>query len=543
MYLFENPVLQRELLVNLRMTRAFVLLFFYLFLLGAVVYLAWPGEGERRLDLTTNPAAAKRLVNLFFLGQYLLASLMAPSFAAGAITGEKERKSYEMLLASPLRPGAIVLGKLLASLAHLAILIFCSLPIVMLCLPLGGVSLYEVLAMYLALIVSVLSFGMISLACSSYFSRTASSLVVAYLLILPLALTGVFFWNLLSEEGAIRLFFSVTVLPALGATICAILFFDTSKRLLHPPDVGSEGREVIDLEEESKQAVGLVIQRDQWPDKLFAPAKRTDLLPDGANPVFDKEMRSEIFAQGTLMLRVVIQVSMLLAIPLMALCLYVWPDEAPWYIGYVVLFNMLVGPVFSAGTVTSERERETLDLLLVTTLSPGQILWAKLVSGLRVSSVLTGFLLWPLILACVMVSYYWINLHIVAAYLTIIALTCLTTATIALFCSTLFRTTSISLMTSYLVIVTLFTLPVAVNFFAQTFFGETNAAQWIDQLSFTSPFSTAGALTIDLHLSGSNHVPPNWSMFYSYVAFYLAANALLIVGMLRLFNTRWRVSE
>ena len=77
---------------------------------------------------------------------------MAPSFAAGAITGEKDDKSYEMLLASPLRPGAIVLGKLLASLCHLAILIFCSLPIVMLCLPLGGVSLYEVLAVYLAVI-------------------------------------------------------------------------------------------------------------------------------------------------------------------------------------------------------------------------------------------------------------------------------------------------------------------------------------------------------------------------------------------------------
>ena len=34
MYLLENPVLQRELLVNLRMTRAFVLLFSYLALLG-----------------------------------------------------------------------------------------------------------------------------------------------------------------------------------------------------------------------------------------------------------------------------------------------------------------------------------------------------------------------------------------------------------------------------------------------------------------------------------------------------------------------------
>ena len=118
-------------------------------LLGGVVYIAWPGD--QTLDLTRNPEASQRLVDLFFLGQYLLASLMAPSFAAGAITGEKERKSYEMLLASPLRPGAIVLGKLVASLSHLAILIFCSLPIVMLCLPLGGVSPYEVFAAYLVI--------------------------------------------------------------------------------------------------------------------------------------------------------------------------------------------------------------------------------------------------------------------------------------------------------------------------------------------------------------------------------------------------------
>ena len=42
MYLLENPVLQRELLVNLRMLRGFVLLFAYVAMLGLVVYVAWP---------------------------------------------------------------------------------------------------------------------------------------------------------------------------------------------------------------------------------------------------------------------------------------------------------------------------------------------------------------------------------------------------------------------------------------------------------------------------------------------------------------------
>ena len=47
MYLFENPVLQRELLVNLRMPRAFVLLLLYQVLLAAVVYFAWPKDNLR----------------------------------------------------------------------------------------------------------------------------------------------------------------------------------------------------------------------------------------------------------------------------------------------------------------------------------------------------------------------------------------------------------------------------------------------------------------------------------------------------------------
>jgi ABC-type transport system involved in multi-copper enzyme maturation permease subunit len=537
MYLFENPVLQRELLVNLRMTRAFILLGCYLGLLAIVVLLAWPEE--RQLDLT-NPEAARRLVNLVFLGQYLLASLMSPSFAAGAITGEKERKSYEMLLASPLRPGAIVLGKLLASLAHLLLLIVASLPIVMLCLPLGGVSLYEALAAYLALVLSVITFGMISLAASSYFRRTSAALVVSYLLILPLALAGAWAWIAMSGQGQLRLGVTVIVLPALSAAVCGWLFYRTAARLLHPSDLGSEGKEVVDLEAEAREAVGLVIQSDQFPDWLFAPRKRDDLLADGANPVFDKEMRSEIFSQGTLMLRVVIQVSMLVAVPLMAICLYAWPDLAPWYIGYVVLFNMLVGPVFSAGSITSERERETLELLLTTTLSSQQILWAKLLSGLRVSSVLTMFLLWPLVLAVLMVNTYWSNPLSVVGYFVLILVVCLTTATVALFSSVAFRKSSISLTTSYLAIALLFTMPLAVSYFSQTFFAGTEWSDWAGRLSFVSPFAVAFQMPIDTMMPGATPGQIEWAQVAMFLGFYLVLNAALLIAMGWLFNVRWR---
>ena len=193
-------------------------------------------------------------------------------------------------------------------------------------------------------------------------------------------------------------------MPGIAAAICVALFVNTTPRLLHPPDVGSEGKEVVDLEQEAQEAVGLVIQRDQFPDRLFAPPKRDD--SDGGrcesrlrqgDPQRDLQPGHADAAAGDPGQHVP-------GDSVMAVCLFMLPHMAPWYIGYVVLFNMLVGPVFSAGSVTSERERQTLDLLLTTTITPWQILWGKLIAGLRVSSVLTLFLVWPVLLACLMVT-------------------------------------------------------------------------------------------------------------------------------------------
>lgn len=548
MYLTQNPVLQHELLSNLRMPRAFILLAVYVGLLGGVVLLAWPQD--QTLDLA-QPVAAKRLVNLFFLGQFMLAAMMAPSFTAGAITGEKERHSYEMLLASPLRPGAIVLGKLLAALLHLGILMLCSLPIVMLCLPLGGVGIYEVFAAYFAMICAIGLFGVISLWASSYFQRTSASLLVSYLLILPLAIVGVLIWNALGADGERRIAIVTTVIPIACAALSAVLWYDICQRLLYPADLGSGGEEAIDLETEAREAVGLYIKRDEFPDKLFAPPKRTDFLAEGANPIFDKEMRSEIFAQGTLMLRVVIQVSMGLALPLMAACLYIYPWLAPWYMCYVILFNMLVGPVFSAGSVCSERERQTLDLLLTTLISSWQMLWGKLLSGLRVSSVLTGFLLWPVLLACLMPLDYWRNLPTMAGYLLIIGLGCLTTAMTALFCSTILSKTSTSLITSYAIIIGLFGAPVAADFFAQTFFAGTPAASVVNKASAVSPFAATFALPLKIESRGEGansaaakaQAAGDLPVFLTHITWALLYNTLLLAIVVWLFHARWRVAD
>lgn len=526
MYVLDNPVLQRELLVNLRTNRAFLLLGIYQLLLAAVVLVAWPSD--ERLDLTTSPEAAKNLVNLFFLGQYVIASLMAPSFAAGAVTGEKERHTYEMLLASPLRPGAIVLGKMVASLTHLGMLILASLPIIVLCLPLGGVSVYEVLAAYLGLIVSVILFGAIGVFCSSYFSRTSSSLVVSYLVILPLVIAGVLFWQTLEGDGTLRLQIALLVVPAFLLSAVVLMCSAAAGRMLYPPDVGSEGKEVIDLEREAEEAVGLVIQPDQFPDRLFAPPKKQQLMPDGRNPVYDKEIHSEIFSQGTLMLRLVIQISMLLAIPLMGVFLFWQIERCAWFSVYVIVFNMLVGPVFLAGSMTSERERQTLDLLLTTTLTPWQILSGKFVVGFRISAVLTSFLLWPLLLGTALNNSFWSNWAAVLAMFLVVLVVCLVNAVLALACSLFSRKTSIALLSTYVLLLLLYVAPPALLSLGEILNFAQDVVARIEWLGISSPFSALFAIPLDQNLKLTfDDEPANVGNIAVVVGYFLFSSVLI----------------
>jgi hypothetical protein len=160
-----------------------------------------------------------------------------------------------------------------------------------------------------------------------------------------------------------------------------------------------------------------------------------------------------------------------------------------------------------------------------------------------------------------MVSVYWSNWLSVVAYLLIVLITCLTTAMIALFCSVLFKKTSQAMMTTYMAIIVLFTAPLAVQFFADTFFPYDGDRPEINRTTlqirnagFTSPFAAAQAVPLDAQtLSSSGDTPGsvndaqraaigNWPLFLGYVGFSLGLDGLLLLTMMWLFNTRWRVA-
>ncbi len=100
-------------------------------------------------------------------------------------------------------------------------------------------------------------------------------------------------------------------------------------------------------------------------------------------------------------------------------------------------------------------------------------------------------------------------------------------------------------MCSYLVIIVLFCVPLAVNFFATEFFPLHPSTQYVEWTGLTSPFAAAFAIPLDMDLvpgDATDAVQGNWLLYAAYAGFTSAMNLFLLSIMVWLFNVRWRVA-
>jgi hypothetical protein len=137
---------------------------------------------------------------------------------------------------------------------------------------------------------------------------------------------------------------------------------------------------------------------------------------------------------------------------------------------------------------------------------------------------------------------YWENILTMLAYFLIVGLTAVTTAMTALFCSTVFRKSSTSLMCSYLVLATIFLVPIAARVFTETFAAGTKASNVVSIFESASPFAAAFNLPLTIDGEG-NAARIDIRIFFGFLLFAVVYNSALLVGMIQLFKVRWRVSE
>ena len=196
------------------------------------------------------------------------------------------------------------------------------------------------------------------------------------------------------------------------------------------------------------------------------------------------------------MLRLVIQISMLLAIPLMGVLLFWQTQHCVWFPIYLIAFNTMITPVFLTGTMTSERERQTLDLLLTTTLPFWKILWGKFIVGARISVVLTGFLSFSMLLGVMLNETFWSNGPLVMGMFAIPAMVCMVNAAVSMTVSVLSRRSARALLAIYAILLLLYFAPPLATALMQGVANADGIASALTWLGIASPISALFALPI-----------------------------------------------
>jgi ABC-2 type transport system permease protein len=172
----------KELRGRMRGMRAFIVLTVYLGLMSAfmaIIYLTFTSFNDN-----LSSAAAGAAGRLLFMGvvgvEMLLIIFIAPAFTSGAITGERERQTYDLLKTTLLASPSFVVGKLESGLSYVLLLLLAAVPLQSLAFLFGGVSQAEVGIAFVILTVTAITLGTIGIYFSAVSPRTLSASIQTY---------------------------------------------------------------------------------------------------------------------------------------------------------------------------------------------------------------------------------------------------------------------------------------------------------------------------------------------------------------------------
>lgn len=247
-----NPLLVKELRGRMRGARAFVVLTVHLLLMScfaAIVYAAASPTSYYSSRPDTSDMG-KAVFATVVIVQIFMITFITPAFTAGAITGERERKTYELLRTTLLPASGVVLGKLSSALTYMLLLILAAVPLEALAFMLGGVSVGELVLAQVILLAAAFFFGALGLFLSSVARTTLAATVIGYVVAL-LGTVGLPIILLLFGTFAIVPLYSLTPSSTVPIALQAIAYGLVYTAINTSPLGAAIVTEVILLEESS----------------------------------------------------------------------------------------------------------------------------------------------------------------------------------------------------------------------------------------------------------------------------------------------------
>ena len=173
-----NPMLEKEFRLRMRSPRAMLSLMFYLAMIGMLamgyIYL------DVRNNSSINPDSSRELFYFLSGAQLVLLSFMTPGLTAGAISGEREKQTLNILLTTQQSSATIILSKLFASLSFMFLIVFATLPLYSIVFLYGGISPAQVIAVFFFFVFVIILLGSIGILFSTLFKKSTVSVISAY---------------------------------------------------------------------------------------------------------------------------------------------------------------------------------------------------------------------------------------------------------------------------------------------------------------------------------------------------------------------------
>lgn len=182
-HLLRNPVTIKELRSRMRGRRAFIVLTLYLLLLSMVVsfvYLTFVAGSSVPGGTNAAYTVGKAVFGAVIGVQVFLVTFIGPAFTAGAISGERERQTFDLLRTTLLSAHSFVLGKLVSALSYIFLLVLVSIPIQSIAFLLGGLSPVELVLSQLVILVAAVTYALYGLWCSAAMRSTLSATVATF---------------------------------------------------------------------------------------------------------------------------------------------------------------------------------------------------------------------------------------------------------------------------------------------------------------------------------------------------------------------------
>lgn len=424
--MFVGPVFFREAVIVPRRRKLYFLRSVYLVMLLILMSTAWLVVAGTQVIRTVGDIARFGVILFQILAPVQLALIGFGSavFAASGVSQEKDKQTLLLLMMTRLNNSELVLGRLLASLLQVGVVIGVSIPVLLAVSLFGGVSIAQVLWAVAITASSSLAAGSLGSTIALWREKTFQALALTIMVLVAWmgvweatalvasyqANSTLLFWaNSLNPIRAV-LFATdplyLTTAPLELLTYCSFALLTTfalNVLSIARIRVWNPGREVRPQQATQNEGEGTASSTTQvhtasTADHIDAQPKSKVELPSRevrGNPVLWREMSTWAYGKKVVFIRLAFWL-LTLAV---AAGLYASAADlagkanqvgtevpvaaklaGPYFLLSIILINAL-----AVTSITNERDGKTIDILLVTDITPKEFLFGKLLGILYVT--------------------------------------------------------------------------------------------------------------------------------------------------------------